>query len=281
MGVVVSIGGFLLHKLGWLAGLGTAFGVLGRLTPCNPGMYWWKDWRATATDLTYWLVGPLFLVAGRVLMLLAAAWAVVLIWGEDAQLWPLKQLPLWVQCPAVMLIQDGLMYWIHRAFHTRRGWAFHATHHSPKVLDWMAAVRFHPVNFLLEFALADVAVLLMGFSPRVFIVLVPYYQVYSAMVHANLNWTFGPLRYVFASPVFHRWHHTAAGAGLNRNFAPSFPFFDVLFGTFYMPPGRLPEEFGNGDPDFPAGFWGQLFYPLRRQARKSGAPPDAAERVAA
>jgi sterol desaturase/sphingolipid hydroxylase (fatty acid hydroxylase superfamily) len=180
-----------------------------------------------------------------------------------------------------MLIQDGLMYWIHRAFHTRRGWAFHATHHSPKVLDWMAAVRFHPVNFLLEFALADVAVLLMGFSPAVFVVLVPYYQVYSAMVHANLNWTFGPLRYVFASPVFHRWHHTAAGAGLNRNFAPNFPFFDVLFGTFYMPPGRLPEEFGNGDPDFPAGFWGQLFYPLRRQARKSEAPPDTAERAAA
>ena len=171
------------------------------------------------------------------------------------------------------------MYWIHRAFHTRRGWAFHATHHSPTVLDWMAAVRFHPVNFLLDYTLADVAVLLMGFSPTVFVVLMPVHQIYSAMVHANLNWTFGPLRYVFAGPVFHRWHHTAAGAGLDRNFAPTFPFFYVIFGTFYMPLGLRPEQFGNGDDDFPEGFWRQLFDPLRRRARQDRPKETAAVRL--
>ena len=35
----------------------------------------------------------------------------------------------------------------------------------------------------------------------------------SAFVHANLNWTLGPFRYVLASPVFHRWHHTALERG--------------------------------------------------------------------
>ena len=36
----------------------------------------------------------------------------------------------------------------------------------------------------------------------------PFNIFHSAFVHANLNWTFGPLRYVISSPVFHRWHHS-------------------------------------------------------------------------
>ena len=90
---------------------------------------------------------------------------------------------------------------------------------------------------------------------------------YSAMVHANLNWTFGPLRYVFASPVFHRWHHVAEGEGINKNFASTFPILDLIFGTFYMPAGQLPANFGNGEDAFPEGFWGQLIYPFRRKPR--------------
>ena len=285
MGLIESAGAYLLGKCAWLVGLAAAFFFLGRLAPCNPDMYWWRNLRAAGTDLLYWLVGPLFLLAGRVLLLVAAAWAVTLVWGDDARPWPLRELPLWQQCAAALLLEDALMYWVHRVFHSRLGWRFHAAHHSPEVLDWTAAARFHPVNSVLEFALADVAVLLLGFSPAALAALAPFNLVYSALVHANLDWTFGPLRYVFASPVFHRWHHTAAGEGLDRNFAPTFPFLDVAFGTFYMPPGRRPERFGNGDPGFPDGFWAQLAYPLRRRPRPDHPQPvttgDRPERKAA
>ena len=54
-----------LNTLGWLAGLAVAFGILARLMPCNPGMYWWKDLRAVGTDVMYWFVVPLFLRIGR------------------------------------------------------------------------------------------------------------------------------------------------------------------------------------------------------------------------
>ena len=54
-------------------------------------------------------------------------------------------------------------------------------------------------------------------------------------LHANLNWTFGPFRYVLASPVFHRWHHVREPAIHDKNFAPTFPIFDLMFGTFHMP----------------------------------------------
>src|SRR5207245_1980690 len=118
------------------------------------------------------------------------------------------QLPLWLQGCLVLLIQDLLLYWFHRGFHGRWAWKFHAVHHSPKILDWTSTSRFHPVNQVVSFSLADAAVLLLGFSPAAVAGLVVFNVTYSAFVHANLNWSFGPFRHVLASPVFHRWHHT-------------------------------------------------------------------------
>jgi sterol desaturase/sphingolipid hydroxylase (fatty acid hydroxylase superfamily)/Tfp pilus assembly protein PilF len=257
-----------LGELGCLAGLAVAFGVLTRLTPCNRGMYWWKDLGAFCTDLAYWFVGPLLSRLCSALSLAAvAAWAL----ADREKPWA-AALPLWQQCLAVLLLQDVLLYWAHRLFHTRPGWRFHAVHHSAEVLDWMSAWRFHPVNHLLAFCLADAIALLLGFPVAALVVLAPFNVLYSALVHSNLNWTFGPLRYVLASPVFHRWHHTAAEAGRDRNFASTFPFLDLLFGTYFMPPGRVPEQFGNGEADYPTAFWAQLLRPFARRAARASTP---------
>ena len=69
---------------------------------------------------------------------------------------------------------------------------------------------------------------------------------------------------MIATPVFHRWHHTTQKEGINKNFASTFPFLDLLFGTFYMPAGKLPEQFGNGENDYPEDFWGQFIHPFRK-----------------
>jgi sterol desaturase/sphingolipid hydroxylase (fatty acid hydroxylase superfamily) len=257
---MITIGDSSLSTLGWLAGLAAAFGLLARLMPCNPGMYWWKDWQAVSTDVLYWFLVPLFLTVFRLVLL--AAGVALLLGGRNPER-AVGNLPWWQQGLAILLIQDVLLYWIHRGFHTRWAWRFHAIHHSPRVLDWMSMPRFHPIN-LLAMSLADVAVLLLGFSPAALLALAPFNLLYSTMVHANLNWTFGPLRFVLASPVFHRWHHTILEEGRNKNLAPTFPFLDLLFGTFYMPPGKLPEEFGNGEADFPEDFWGQMMHPFRQ-----------------
>jgi sterol desaturase/sphingolipid hydroxylase (fatty acid hydroxylase superfamily) len=39
--------------------------------------------------------------------------------------------------------------------------------------------------------------------------------------------------------------------------------FDIVFGTYYMPTGRLPERFGTDTP-VPNGLLAQLVYPFRR-----------------
>jgi sterol desaturase/sphingolipid hydroxylase (fatty acid hydroxylase superfamily) len=82
-------------------------------------------------------------------------------------------------------------------------------------------------------------------------------------VHANLGWTYGPFKYVLASPVFHRWHHTYPEEGGNKNFAPTFPFLDLMFGTFYMPKDKRPQVFGTPYDPITGNFVGQLIYPFR------------------
>lgn len=273
---LITIGDSWLTTLEWMAGLTLVFAILVRLMPCNPGMYWWKDPRAVAADLFYWFLMPVFLHLSRTLLL--AAGVALFFGGATPQVAAVQKVPLWLQCILVLLIQDVMLYAIHRVFHTRRAWKFHAIHHSPKVLDWTTTVRFHPVNNFMSLCIPDVAVLLAGFDVKALILLTPFNIVFSAMVHANLSWTFGPLRYVLASPVFHRWHHTTQAEGIDKNFASTFPFLDLLFGTFYMPPGKLPEKFGNGDADFPEDFWGQMLYPFRTSRRKVLLPPLPAER---
>ena len=168
---IAAVAEIWLSTLAWLAGLAVAFFLLTRLTPCNPGMYWWRNLRAAATDALYWLVVPLFLRLCRTLMLIAGV--ALLCGGREPNFLPVKGLPLWQQCVLVLLIQDVFLYAMHRAFHTGWAWKFHAVHHSPRDLDWVATQRFHPLNNLLTFCLADAAVLLLGFAPETLLILTP------------------------------------------------------------------------------------------------------------
>ena len=163
----------------------------------------------------------------------------------------------------------------HRLFHGNQLWKYHAVHHSSEDLEWISAARFHPINLFFGSVLADVVMLLAGISPNIFVVLGPITIAHSAFVHANLDWTLGPFKYVIASPVFHRWHHTAAERGGEKNFAATFPVLDLIFGTFYMPKGVLPDRYGITDKEFPAGFGAQLAYPFKNKPTVAQTPATA------
>jgi sterol desaturase/sphingolipid hydroxylase (fatty acid hydroxylase superfamily) len=250
--------------------LGIVFAVLSFFWSCNPGRPWWRK-RELVTDFCYWIIIPLFARYLRIGLLVMGAALLFGITTADGLVefydnghGPLAQLPLWVQGGLFLIGSDFMNYWIHRTFHGPVMWKYHAVHHSSEDLDWPSAARFHPVNIFLGSVATDVVLLLAGISPNVFVFLGPFTVAHSAFVHANLNWTLGPFRYVLAGPVFHRWHHTAADEGGEKNYASTFPILDVLFGTFYMPEHKLPALYGIADRSFPEGFGAQMMYPFRQ-----------------
>lgn len=180
----------------------------------------------------------------------------------------LAEMPFWLQIVVMLVATDFLQYWTHRLSHTKPVWKFHAIHHSSPQVDWLSASRWHPLNFLFHDTLTVALVWSLGFSSETFPYIIAFYAVNGPLVHANVAWTYGPLKYVIASPVFHRWHHTAPEEGGEKNFAPYFSFFDVIFGTFYMPQGT-PGNFGAPYDDVPPHFLGQLLYPFRRGKGRS------------
>jgi sterol desaturase/sphingolipid hydroxylase (fatty acid hydroxylase superfamily) len=276
--VIHSVGVTVMKVVPVSIALVAAFTLLTFFWACNPGRPWWRK-RELLTDLCYWFIIPLFARYVRIGLLVLGAAVVFgistpqgLIDFYDNGHGPLAQLPLWVQVLLFLFASDLMMYWIHRGFHNAPLWKYHAVHHSSEELDWISAARFHPVNIFLGSVAMDVVLLLAGISLNVLVFLGPFTIAHSAFVHANLNWTLGPLKYVIAGPVFHRWHHTAAERGGEKNFAPTFPVLDVIFGTFYMPQRELPGDYGIGDRAFPEGFGAQLLYPFRTRGAASEQP---------
>lgn len=196
-----------------------------------------------------------------------AAWPLLQWQGVTADSYwighgPLSELPMGWQMFWVFVIGDFLSYWQHRLFHSRAAWPAHAVHHSSKELDWLAATRFHPINEIGAQLIYVTPLIAAGFSPKAFVLLAPFTAAYAVLLHANLRWHFGPLSFLLTSPIYHRWHHTSAMEGRNRNFAGFLPVWDIVFGTYYLPKGRHPAEFGI-DETMPRGFLAQLTYPLR------------------
>ena len=281
--VLDAIGQSVLGNLPATLGLAVLFTVLGVVAkPCNAGRPWYRK-PDLLVDLAYWFVGPMIGSVILVSVLTLAMMAVHSVSPEAARDYvvkgygPLAGLGFWPQVAIYLLAVDLLLYWSHRLYHTATLWRFHAIHHSSEDLEWISATRFHPGNLLLGMPFANAVMLLAGISPDVLVALAPFNLVAGALVHANLDWTFGRFGILFASPVFHRWHHTAADRGGSKNFAATFPFLDALFGTYYMPKGELPDQFGVDDSHFPKDLMGQVLYPWSRRTPDAAPKAEAAE----
>ncbi len=251
----------------------------------SPGKVWWRN-PGLATDICYALVHA---VASRyfkfpVLIVIFFLFSGIMSKGEIQDYFangrgPLSGLSFFWQSVIYLLLTDFLLYWIHRGFHGVTMWKFHAIHHSSEQVDWTTSYRFHPVNMMLQPTLVAILMITLGISPEVFAFFLAWDILSAAFVHANVNWTLGPLKYVIATPVFHRWHHGPADDGGSSNFAPTFSFYDVLFGTFHMPQGRLPQVFGVDDHEFPQTYLAQLIYPFKLRPEQPDAAPSKARRV--
>jgi sterol desaturase/sphingolipid hydroxylase (fatty acid hydroxylase superfamily) len=232
------------------------------------------------TDTAYFFTVAFFKQASRVLFI--APFIVLVVAGVTTAdelkaeqyrgFGPVAAQPLWLQAIEIYLLADFMGYWLHRLFHTGAWWPFHAVHHSSEELDWLSSVRVHPVNEAVNNIAPVVPLLFLGFNPTVTAGVAGFLTFYAIFLHADVDWDFGPLRSVIATPVFHRWHHSKDPAAVDKNFAGLLPLWDIIFGTYYMPRDRMPCDFGVPEK-VPTGYFGQLWYPFAGWFKRKGPPP--------
>ena len=221
-------------------------------------------------DLAYWVMAPTINTLIKKICVFAVVVLIALLLGLDLNenvakgFGPIAQQPQWLLIIEILFFGDLISYWTHRWFHRSRLWKIHAIHHSSTHLDWLSSVRVHPFNQAISNSISVAILLSLGFPLDILKGYLPFLIVYSVLLHANVSWTYGPLRYVIASPAFHRWHHTTETYGLDKNFAGLFPIIDIIFGTFYLPKHQQAQEFGVLDNDIPDSLIGQLLYPFKR-----------------
>jgi len=184
----------------------------------------------------------------------------------------MASLPLWLQLVLLMLVTDFAQYWTHRAFHHfPLLWRFHRIHHSVQAMDWLAGSRLHIVDVLVTRSISLVPLVLLGFSNDAINLYLPILALQAVFIHSNLRFEMAPLQKIITTPKYHHWHHTRDAGCTDRNFAVSLPLLDILFGTYYSPPGKWPERYGVKDPQIPETYLAHLFAPFRSPHATSGA----------
>ncbi len=180
-------------------------------------------------------------------------------------------LPVHVRFVLAIVVGEFGAYWGHRWSHEIPWlWRFHAIHHSAAEMDWLVNTRAHPLDMFFGRFTGLLPLYLLGLAQptgnKADLVPILYAVVgtiWSFFVHANMNWRFGLLERMLATPAFHHWHHTNDGAEyINKNYAAILPIMDILFGSFYLPKTRMPKKYGIEEPIDPS-FTGQLLQPLK------------------
>lgn len=175
-----------------------------------------------------------------------------------------------VQYLLYFLIYDFVQWGVHNLLHRNRFlWEFHKVHHSVEEMGFAAHLRYHfmeavvyqvfkftLIAYLFNFRLTD-AFYIYFFATAI-----------GHLNHANLGWSYGPLRYILNNPKMHIWHHAKdlpESHPKGMNFGITLSVWDYLFGTAYIPEeGRdIPLGF-EGIESYPQGFIGQLIRPFKK-----------------
>jgi sterol desaturase/sphingolipid hydroxylase (fatty acid hydroxylase superfamily) len=220
-----------------------------------------RSWRAgSAVDLAFFFGQYLVWSALALIALdqvrLALGGVVPVTWRHDAAAWPLA-----VQVGAAVVLGDLLVYGWHRACHAVPVlWRFHAVHHTPEKLDWLAAHREHPLDGVTTQLAQNLPAMALGLSLGEVGALVVFRGMWGAFIHSNVWLDVGWLRFALGAPALHHHHH-ARDAARTANYANLAPWIDVLFRTYERPTG--PETYALGVPESaPRGYLALLVWPF-------------------
>jgi sterol desaturase/sphingolipid hydroxylase (fatty acid hydroxylase superfamily) len=155
----------------------------------------------------------------------------------------------WWAWPALLLGQDFLYYWMHRADHRVHWlWATHAVHHSSNAMNFSAAYRLGWTTGISGGALFFAPLVFVGFPPAAVLAAVAINLLYQFWLHTELVPQLGPLERVLNTPAHHRVHHASNPEYIDCNFGGILIVFDRLFGTFAEERAGVPCRYGLARP---------------------------------
>lgn len=253
-----------LSILPWLVLFFGFIAVAERIVPWQRA--WLRSHGDVRTDVLLYVTNGAIGILFNPLVLVASAYLGARLAGlVGVGLWPTAW-PLAAQLALALVVAEFVEYSLHRMMHEIPWlWRFHATHHSAQRLYWLNAVRFHPIDLFLVGTMKLVPVALLGADAQVFALVNLFSGVHGAFQHANVPVRIGPLNWIFSMSELHRWHHSKSIAEANHNYGGNLAFWDVVFGTRYLPRDRdPPADIGiETMPHFPAGYWDNLAAPFR------------------
>ena len=189
---------------------------------------------------------------------------------SELALFDVKTMNPWLALLIFFILNDFVQWFTHVLLHRFNFlWRFHKVHHSVEEMGFAAHLRYHWMENILYKPLKTLVIMLIGgFEPEQAF-MVHYISIaIGHLNHANLNLSYGPLKYIFNNPKMHIWHHAyelPAGKKYGVNFGISLSIWDYIFRTNYIPyDGRYIRLVFERMDDFPHTFWGQLFYGFRK-----------------
>lgn len=195
-------------------------------------------------------------------------------------LWP-SQLHPYLQVFLLLSINDFFRYWYHRWMHENEFmWRWHAVHHSSERLYWFNGTRSHPIEGLVQSIIWGIPLAFVQAPVEIVFVTNLLGRVIGRFQHTNMDLKLGIFDYIFSTPKNHRYHHSRIAKIGHTNYGGDVIFWDLLFGTFYLPKGQEPsDEIGIEEmPHYPKNFLGIMMAPftygkLKKEAIEKGYYP--------
>lgn len=172
------------------------------------------------------------------------------------------------------LIGEFLPYVYHRISHKGKTdsylslllWKIHSIHHLPTSMNWFKTNWIHPINMFLNTFLKMTPILLLGFNEQIIFLVGITHIVVAYISHANIQTKKSFWDYLIVTPQVHHFHHSEKMEEA-KNFGNVFPFWDLIFGTYYNRKGAV-DKVGvlkNLGTEYPKDkkYFKQLLFPLK------------------
>lgn len=191
--------------------------------------------------------------------------------GTDSLiLYDTKQLPYAAQLIIFFIALDFIQWFTHVLLHRYEFlWKFHKVHHSVEEMGFAAHLRYHWMENIFYTPMKYIIMLLIGnFNPEDAFIVYYISIAIGHLNHANINLTYGPLKYIFNNPAMHIWHHAKDLPKKHPhgvNFGISLSIWDYIFKTAYIPTSGRDIKLGfDNIKKFPKTFFQQIIYPINK-----------------